>query len=463
MNSDSGKKVNINNQFDINPKYIVIDEEITENQGREKFLNNLNLPAEHGLFVNSYESALKAIKANLNIVLCFIRLQIFTASGQLNWELVADSEEWKLELISYLSQGKFYVYSYLDSEQINLQEIEPETDNTIVVPDSERSQIEHLFATLLSSQKPEKSQFDYSSLDRDKASRLWQKTQELRRSGRKIAQEIINSGKILLEAKEIIKYGEYQKWVRAEFWGSEQTARRCKQAAKIFGHIDMSGLDIAATAIYKLVGSDVPTQAIEEVLERAKKGERITKNTTLNIIEEHHLLEQKTNNDPDDFIDISPINSEQKSITSPKNEILTVIPSDDKVVKNTWWQLGQNKLFCGQPQSDKFRTKLPQNIALTINFLPENNYSLISPIESIFTFTFNSKYDDLELGALVKECVRTGTKPHEIIVFNYIYYPELLEIPSEFDCLFWAAEPDLEKCARILAIWRKKGSVSKVR
>ena len=147
-----------------------------------------------------------------------------------------------------------------------------------------------------------------------------------------------------------------------------------------------------------------------------------------------------------------------------KQKILSVVPSPN-AVKNSWWKLGEHhRLFCGEPKSQEFIKRLPQeNIGLSITFLPDNDFSLIPSIEAIVACIFHLKDEDTDLDSVIKPLIEKTTQPDEIIVFNYLYYIDLLDLTEQLGCHFIVAEPDLEKCEHILTMWREKGSVERIK
>ena len=96
-----------------------------------------------------------------------------------------------------------------------------------------------------------------------------------------------------------------------------------------------------------------------------------------------------------------------------------------------------------------------------MTFLPKGDL-LVPPIESIVACTFHLKYEDIDLDSAVETLIKKTTESGELVVFNYLYYTKLLEVTEKLKCHFIVAEPDLEKCEKILTIWREKGSVTRM-
>lgn len=248
--------------------------------------------------------------------------------------------------------------------------------------------------------------------------------------------------------------------------------------ANRFKSTTVEDLEIMPSALYELAASSVPEEAVTEAFEIAKAGEILDKKTALAIKAKYKALKEQTESkvQPQNVERAESTQTRSKGTTlsiesvsqfssglpekkdKTKQSILAVVPSK-KAVKNSWWQLGEhNRLFCGEPTSKEFLKRLTQDIGLSMTFLPKGAL-LIPPIEAIFSCAFRAQYEDIELDSAIKLLIEKTTQPDEIIVFNYLYYIELLDVAEKLKCHFIVAEPDLEKCEQILTMWRKKGSV----
>lgn len=128
--------------------------------------------------------------------------------------------------------------------------------------------------------------FDYAALDLETRVVVQQRTGEIRSLVRRSAQDIIEIGIKLGEVKGRIGHGGFGRWLDAEFQWSQDTAGRFMQVAQRFGQIPQIA-DFAPTALYLLAAPSTPDEAVEEALERAEGGERITHATAKAIVEVH--------------------------------------------------------------------------------------------------------------------------------------------------------------------------------
>ena len=485
-----------------NPKYLVVDHDLVKISEREEFTSMTRLPVEAGIFVETYEEALKAVKSNPNIIFGFIDIRILKnkddraddalrkiKSKALSSQIKDIKNEWGIKLLAKIKNIKTFVYSSqvdkssLREEAIGHENVVGYSSKPFAFRDLQK--IEPYLEKYFPSEKlsPLSRAFDYSSFDDETVSFVQEKTKEIRRLLRRSSQDIIDIGSYLIEVKNKLGHGNFYNWLDAEFDWSYTSAGRFMSVANRFKSFSVGDLDIMPTALYELASSSVPEEAVTEAFELAQAGQVLDQKTAKAIKAKYKALKEQTESivQPQNIEGAESTQTRSKgtalsieSISPPssglpekkdkiKQSILAVVPSK-KAVKNSWWQLGEhNKLFCGEPKSNEFLKCLPQDIGLSMTFLPETDFSLVPSIKSFFSLTFQSNYDEIEIDSLVEESIRTTTKPDEIIVFNYLYYIELLEIAKKLKCHFIVAEPDLEKCEQILTMWREKGSVMRIK
>ncbi len=497
------------------PKYLVVDDLIVPNKTyRERFVARLkSVPLEKFLFAANYEEANRHIESASNIILCFVDCVIPQSENEegILERMAEESDrtgglpvnnlklaEWGIKLIAEHQNLKMMAISaHLDTAQLrqlakqykNIIDTAPKPFKASALESIRLEYIEPYYPQVITvkedsslvSRRPKA--FDYSSLDDETLSFLQSRTEEIRRLLRRTSQDIVDIGNYLIEVKERLEYGQFYKWLDAEFHWSYASASRFMGVAEKFGSssFNVQELAILPTALYELLPPSVPEEAIAEVFEVAKSGQVVGRKIAKEIKDKYKALkEQKKskvklkkveqvepelteNRERRLFVDsVAQASSGLPEKRKNKQEILGVVPSEN-AVKNSWWQLGEHhRLFCGEPKSSEFLKRLPQDLGMSITFLPEDDY-LIPPIKSIFSFTFQSKYSDLVMDQMIEESFRTGSQPNEIVVFCYIYQVELLKLVEKYNCHLWIAEPDLEKCEQILTIWREKGSVTRIK
>ncbi|NJO97824.1 MAG: DUF3102 domain-containing protein [Pleurocapsa sp. CRU_1_2] len=83
---------------------------------------------------------------------------------------------------------------------------------------------------------PDKA-FDYSSLDTECLDFVQQQTGEIRSLMKRTAQDIIEIGQRLIKVKKLLGYGQYRKWIQAEFNWGKSTANSFENVAKQFAGV----------------------------------------------------------------------------------------------------------------------------------------------------------------------------------------------------------------------------------
>jgi CheY-like chemotaxis protein len=265
--------------------------------------------------------------------------------------------------------------------------------------DQIKSLVNQFFKLSLNSQTA--TSFDYSQLDMETSQFVQQQTQEIRGLMRRTAQNIVDVGAKLKQVKEKLEHGQFLKWLEAESW-SHSLAVKFMQVADKFKYVNFTHLNIAPSALYLLAAPSTPEEVVEEAIQRAQTGEPIAYATAREIKQKHGqtIVEAKPN---PQTLEIARVEVPEKPIVSTsatqfrqrntapvpsqsnKHEILairskgaieqqqreiartqeSVTPS--KLVKlGTWWQLGDRHfLYCGNPTSSHFKTRLPDRVSLT--------------------------------------------------------------------------------------------------
>src|SRR4030043_525908 len=139
---------------------------------------------------------------------------------------------------------------------------------------------------------------------------------------------IIENGKDLIEAKEKVGHGNFQKWVDLCFDQGYRTAHRWMLVAEKFKSDTVSLLELFSNrALYLLSANSTPEPAREEAITRASQGEQITHATAKEIAGKHKIIEEQQTK-------ISALESQiqslQFSILSAEEE---VIPADYEKTK----------------------------------------------------------------------------------------------------------------------------------
>src|SRR3954452_6491386 len=91
----------------------------------------------------------------------------------------------------------------------------------------------------------------------------------------------IEIGRELIAASDEVPQGEWGRWLNQEFQWTDDTARNFMKVAEVFGSRRLRGPDgnitITQEALYALAQPRVPKIVRDEAIQRAEKGEKITK------------------------------------------------------------------------------------------------------------------------------------------------------------------------------------------
>ena len=143
------------------------------------------------------------------------------------------------------------------------------------------------------------AKFDYSEIsDRDY---VLQKTGEIRDRMGRAALNIFEIGTRLLEVKSKLRHGSFGPWLSCEFGWSERTARSMMSVAENFKSATVADLDIAPTALYMLASPSTPPEVREEIVERAKAGEKIKTATVADLVEKRKPITAPITPNPEDI------------------------------------------------------------------------------------------------------------------------------------------------------------------
>jgi hypothetical protein len=128
--------------------------------------------------------------------------------------------------------------------------------------------------------------YEYDKLDSGLAQKIRYATARMRERMKRSLENILALGQDLLEVEKSLPYGEFGRWLDAEFAWTRRTAEHLKSVACWLSASCeiISQLRILPTAAYLLAASSTPAIARQEALQRAGAGERITPQVARAII-----------------------------------------------------------------------------------------------------------------------------------------------------------------------------------
>ncbi|WP_052056034.1 DUF3102 domain-containing protein [Myxosarcina sp. GI1] len=481
-------------------KILYVDDEVSRAEtDRQVFTLKARLRTEDLLFADAFNNALEILDKHLEISTVLVDLRIPERSEDTyDYDPQNPDREWGEKLIEtiiqkYSQKRKIYiivvsayttyVYNSRDSSSPVLAFYSKPIDFDKLIENFEfiiNDSLKEKSSLFLKPEEDSSSSdgFNYTSLNLDEETLLFvrDRTVEIKKLIRRTAQDIVDIGKYLTEVKDKLGHGNFYNWLDVEFNWSYSTAARFMQVAERFKSVSLTDLNILQSALYQLAAPTTPEGATVEALERAKQGEIITEKLAKEIKLKHK--EQKKVNSlenelPSKDLQLESqksqhrnrISSSPQSKLEPKQSVVAVIPTK-KAVLNSWWQIGNyHRLFCGNPKDNSFLSHLPKKIQLTVTLPPNNNNSLIPKIKAKSDLLFRSELNDIDplsILKMIEHCLGTTTEGNDIVVISYIPTPRLLELIDTLGCNCYVAEPDLEKCDRLLSIWRDKVTVSRL-
>lgn len=94
---------------------------------------------------------------------------------------------------------------------------------------------------------------------------------------------LVDIGRDLTQAKELVGHGQFTDWLQENFDLSDQTARNFMHVAEVFGDQVESLKKLSLSSVYLLAAPSTSARVREEVLERIEKGETLTRKDILDL------------------------------------------------------------------------------------------------------------------------------------------------------------------------------------
>lgn len=125
---------------------------------------------------------------------------------------------------------------------------------------------------------------DYG-LPAEQVCQLGEITLDIHDRARQSGENYVAIGQRLTEAKNLLKHGEFVKWLEEATGINKRTAERMMQVAETFKSDTVSLLRPAA--LIELSKGNVPESARKEAVQRAKNGQQVTKSVAKKIVAKH--------------------------------------------------------------------------------------------------------------------------------------------------------------------------------
>jgi DUF3102 family protein len=161
---------------------------------------------------------------------------------------------------------------------------------------------------------------------------------------KRAADDIIDIGRHLTEAKKIAGHGNWLPWLDREFGWTDDTARNFMRVYDLSKTERVRDLNLPLRALYLIAAPSTPEAAREEVIDRAQTGEKVSVGETKHIIEQHKASPEPSAPASDNAADADaePENaaderSEPENIDEPVADNHDGLP-EEECVEDTEWQ-----------------------------------------------------------------------------------------------------------------------------
>ena len=459
-------------------KILVIDDEIAlNNEQREDFIHDFNFSATTTEFASSCEEALNILKKNTDIQLCFLDYKLpLNQKASVNYS-PTDCQNSGINLIpdmiSVNNRIKIIVFSAYVSQTVLQQEAnqysnvnllgaiskDDSKENIINIVNQARDSLNTYLEQVTQPTNSDNNltKFNYNSLDSSTRSLVAENAQKIKKLLRRTARDILDIGRYLTEVKNSLDYGQFYSWLETEGDLNPRSAHRFMTVYKRLGSDTVSDLGLLdqfyASALYILSPASVPDTALQETFDLAKSGTKITKDIALAIKNKHIKPKKLSNQTAAEIPENSP-KTKNTTDTSPKSPPNSALPQQVLKVlpRQSFWEIAQHLVYCGEPNSSRFREKLPQKIALCLAFPPARDWQpQLLPSDSLNSFF--SKYQDLDRQLLLESLdriIQISTESQDNIAICFIPDSQILHLVHNLGCRGFVADPSYDKCLALV-------------
>ena len=307
---------------------------------------------------------------------------------------------------------------------------------------------------------PNLDNFDYNILQSERRSIVRQRTEEIKERLKRSAQDIWEIGQKLFEVRSELAYGNFDNWLKAEFGWSRRTAYNFIKVYEAFPErATVAQVSIAASALYQLSSPSTPKKIRNEIIQRAKNGEKITRqDIRLALKSEEPALK---------------VGAERKfnEAASPKQQIVSVIPQgkrtldlreDNKIqtfaerstkvlgepqLSLGWHQLGeQHFVFYGDTASVQFQKAIPQvTLAIAVTSNDWDHDWLVDKAENLVVLQESFLKEEL-IDTLIALLSESG----DIVLFPWLPDKKMIESAHNQKRIIIAGDRMLDRCQKAI-------------
>jgi len=136
--------------------------------------------------------------------------------------------------------------------------------------------------------------FDYSKLDPEVATACLRAADAIKYREHMVGESITVIGRELIAVKGRLGYGQFRRWLAAEFEWDERTARRFMSVADAFDGKTDTVSDLPPTTLYALASPSTPSAVRDEIVGRRGNGEALGDFAIKSMISEAKRLEGRS-------------------------------------------------------------------------------------------------------------------------------------------------------------------------
>ncbi|MGF1588772.1 MAG: DUF3102 domain-containing protein [Pleurocapsa sp.] len=301
--------------------------------------------------------------------------------------------------------------------------------------------------------------FDYNVLELEQRSILKQRTEEIKERLKRSAQDIWEIGQKLFEVRSEIAYGQFDSWLKAEFGWSRRTAYNFVKVYEAFPErATVAQVSIAASALYQLSSPSTPQAVREEFIQRAKDGEKITR-------QEIRLAAKQEK--PSLVLNATATKSAKVTV---QQQIISIIPQainavntltetkqsadfsdsvEPELSSEGWYSLGdQHLLFYGDTASPQFHQNIPEaDLAIAITSSDWDHDWLVDKVENLLVLK-ESFLPQKSLSTLITLLCEPGNT----VLFPWLPDENMIDAAHQLGRIVVAGDPLRERCQKAIAL-----------
>ena len=302
---------------------------------------------------------------------------------------------------------------------------------------------------------PKSNDFDYSTLQGDRRAIVRQRTEEIKERLKRSARDIWEIGQKLFEVRSQLAYGNFDSWLKAEFGWSRRTAYNFIKVYEAFPECaTVAQVSIAASALYQLSSPSTPQKVRNELIQRAKEGEKITRKDISLALKSKDPAVRDTSDVRTPLVNsqqqvISVVSQDENSPDRGNKNQTPVAPSteilDELKVSSGWHKLGEKHfLFYGDTASAQFHQAIPQvTLAIAVTSNDWDHDWLIDKAETLIVLQESSN-ENKPLDTLIALL----SQPGDIVLFPWLPDENTIALAHRQNRIIIAGDPVLERCRK---------------